>query len=60
MIINNRGYRMNDNWENIKKELKSLALNIKGSTKEEFPANFVNLEDFVYKIQDKNEELKGL
>ena len=48
------------NWEEIKKELEHLAIDIKGSTKEEFPANLANLEDFVCKIKDENETLKGL
>ena len=39
-----------ENWEEKKKEIKSLALAIRGSTKEEFPADLVNLEDYIYKI----------
>jgi len=48
------------NWEEIKKEIESLAIAIRGSTKEEFPADLANLEDFVCKIKDENETLKGL
>lgn len=47
-------------WEKIKKELEHLAIAIKGSTKEEFPADLANLEDFVYKIKDESETLKAL
>lgn len=36
-------------WEEIKKELGRLALAIKGATKEEFPADLANLEDYVCK-----------
>lgn len=37
-----------ENWIEIKKELKILALALKGSTREEFPADLANLEDYVY------------
>ena len=49
---------MKQNWENIKKETKRLALNIKGSTNEEFPADLTNFEDFIFEIiyQAKKEE----
>ena len=49
---------MKQNWKIIQIELRKLAVNIKGSTSEEFPANLANLEDFVFKTveQSKQEE----
>lgn len=41
------------NWEEEKEELRKLALAIKGSTKEEFPVDFANLEDYIYKTYRK-------
>ena len=38
-----------NNWEKEKKEIEKLALAIRGSTKEEFPADLANLEDYIYK-----------
>ena len=37
-------------WEEEKEKIKKLALAIKGSTKEEFPADLANLEDYIYSI----------
>ncbi len=38
-----------DKWEDEKEEIKKLALAIKGCTKEEFAANMVNLENYIFK-----------
>lgn len=40
-------------WEEEKEELRKLALAIKGSTKEEFPAELANLENYIYKTYRK-------
>ena len=41
---------MENNWIEIKKKLWSLAIGIKGSTKEEFPADLCNLEDYIHSL----------
>jgi hypothetical protein len=48
------------NWEEDKKEIKRLALAIKGSTKEESPADLANLEDYIYKTyyKEKNQPMQ--
>jgi len=43
------------NWEKEKEEIRKLAVAIKGSTKEEFPADLANLEDYIYKTYYKGE-----
>ena len=43
-----------EKWEKEKEEIKKLALAIKGSTREEFPADLVDLEDYIYKTYVKN------
>jgi len=42
------------NWEKEKKEIGKIALNIKGATREEFPSDLANLEDYIYKTYYKN------
>jgi len=50
---------MVNNWEEEKKKIKSLALAIRGSTREEFLADLANLEDYIYRkiyIENINEK----
>lgn len=42
-----------NNWQTEKKEIKKLALAIKGCTREEFPADLSALEDYIYKTYKK-------
>lgn len=45
-------------WQQAKKEIRKLAIAIRGSTKEEFSANLANLEDFIYKTYYKKSNKK--
>lgn len=45
-------------WAEEKEEIKKLAIAIKGSTKEEFPAELANLEDYIYKTYCKKIDIE--
>ena len=52
-----KNHPLKKEWKKIKKELKPLAIAIKGSTREEFPADLANLEDWLFDMLYKEEDM---